>query len=58
VESEIENSGPLAVCFAPDEDFTVVGGGCEDVAVFGVGPGDRPDGSFVSVMKSAKATYI
>lgn len=28
---------PLAILFAPDEDFAVVAGGGEDVAVFGVG---------------------
>jgi hypothetical protein len=35
--------------FAPDENFAVVAGAGEDVAVFGVGPGDGPDGAFVSV---------
>lgn len=36
VEVEIGNFGPLGVLFAPDEYFAVVGGGGQDVAVFGV----------------------
>lgn len=35
-------------CFAPNEDAAVVGGGSEDITVFRVGPGDRPDCSFVA----------
>ena len=31
-------------------DLAVVGGGCEEDAVFGVGPGDTPDGAFVAVV--------
>ena len=34
---EIGDFGPDAGLLAPDEDFAVVGGGGEDVAVFGVG---------------------
>jgi len=48
VQGEIEDFAPGCAGFAPDEDFTVVAGGGEDVAVFGVGPGDGPDGAFVS----------
>ncbi len=33
---EIGDFGPDAGLFAPDEDFAVVGGGGEYVAVFGV----------------------
>lgn len=36
VVGEIGDFGPEAGLFAPDEDFAVVGGGGEDVAVFGV----------------------
>jgi hypothetical protein len=36
--------------FAPYVDLAVVGGGCEEDAVFGVGPGDTPDGAFVAVV--------
>lgn len=38
----------MRVGLAPDEDFAVVGGGGQDVAVFGVGPGYGPDGTFVA----------
>jgi hypothetical protein len=48
VQGEIEDFGPGGAGFPPDEDFPVVAGGGEDVAVFGVGPGDRPYCSFVS----------
>jgi hypothetical protein len=34
--------------FAPNVDLTVVGGGGEEDAVFGVGPGDAPDSAFVA----------
>ena len=36
---------------APDENFAIVGGGCEDIAVFGVGPRDGPDCTFVSAVE-------
>ena len=49
MKGEIENSRPGVALLAPDEDFTVVRGGGEDVAVFGVRPGDGPNCSFVSV---------
>jgi hypothetical protein len=49
VQREVEDSLPLGALLAPDEDFAVVAGGGEDVAVFGVGPGDAPDCSFVAV---------
>lgn len=48
VEGEFVDALPGAVLFAPDEDATVVGGGGEDGAVFGVCPGDTPDGAFMS----------
>lgn len=48
VQREIEDFGPGVALLAPDEDFAVVRGGGEDVAVFGVCPGDGPDCSFVS----------
>jgi hypothetical protein len=47
VQREVEDFRPGAAGFAPDEDFAVVAGGGEDVAVFGVRPGDTPDGAFV-----------
>ena len=49
VQGDVVDFLPCAVLLAPDEDLAVVGGGCEDVAVLGVGPGDAPDGAFVSV---------
>lgn len=48
MEGEVEDARPGGVRFAPDEDFAVVAGGGEDVAVFGVCPGDAPDGAFVA----------
>jgi len=48
VQCEVEDFCPLIVGLAPDEDFAVVGGGCEDVAVFGMSPGNGPYGAFVS----------
>ena len=37
MESEIGNDSPLRVGrFTPDENFAIVGGGCEDGAVFGM----------------------
>ena len=39
--------GELPLSFLPDKDFAVVGGGGEDVAEFGVRPGDLPDGAVV-----------
>jgi len=38
----------LIAGFAPDEDFAVVGGGGENVAVLGVCPGNGPYCSFVA----------
>jgi hypothetical protein len=49
VVREVEDLGPGVVGFAPDDYFAVVARRGEDVAVFGVGPGDGPDGAFVSV---------
>ena len=37
VESKVGDDCPLRIRrFAPDEDFTIVGRGCEDGAVFGM----------------------
>lgn len=37
MEGEVGDDGPLRIGrFAPDEDFAVVGGGCEDGAVLGM----------------------
>jgi hypothetical protein len=41
--------------FAPDDDFAVVRGGCEDIAVLGMRPRDTPYRAFVSVMLSTHA---
>lgn len=50
VQGEFVDALPLALrLLAPDEDAAVVGGGCEDGAVFGVGPGDAPDGALMAV---------
>jgi hypothetical protein len=49
VVREVEDLGPGVVRFAPDDYFAVVARRGEDVAVFGVGPGDGPDGAFVSI---------
>lgn len=49
VQGEIEYFCPGGAGFAPDEDFSVVGGGGEDVAIFWVRPRYGPDCSFVSV---------
>lgn len=48
VQGKLVDALPLGVLLAPDQDAAVVGGGCEDGAVFGVRPGDAPDGSFVA----------
>lgn len=45
----LEDAGEALGCgFAPDVDFAVVGGGCENAAVFWVRPGDGPDCSFMA----------
>ena len=36
MKGKVGDFGPLGGSFAPDEDFAIVGGGGEDVAVFGV----------------------
>lgn len=48
VEGEFVDALPLCILLAPDQDAAVVGGGCEDGAVFGVCPRDAPDCSFVT----------
>jgi hypothetical protein len=52
VERNIVDLLPGAALFAPDEDFAVVGGRCENVAVFGMRPGYTPYSAFVSVKLS------
>jgi hypothetical protein len=50
VQGELVDALPLVLrLLAPDQDAAVVGGRGEDGAVFGVGPGDAPDGAFVAV---------
>lgn len=44
----LEELAPGALALLPDYDFTVVGGGGEDVSEFGVRPGDLPDRAFVA----------
>jgi hypothetical protein len=51
VQCEVEDSGPGCASLFPDEDFAIVGGGCEDVTVLRVSPGDRPYCSFVSAIR-------
>ncbi len=48
MEGEFVDALPLGVLLAEDEDAAVVGGGGEDGAVFGVGPGAAPDGRVVA----------
>ena len=48
MQSKFEYTGPLIIVLAPDEDFTIVGGRCENVAIFGMCPGDRPNCAFMS----------
>jgi len=51
VQGELVDALPLVLrLLAPDEDAAVVGGGCEDGAVFGVGPRNAPDGAFMAVV--------
>jgi hypothetical protein len=45
---ELVDALPLPVLLAEDEDAAVVGGAREDGAVFGVCPGDAPDGAVVA----------
>lgn len=50
VQGEFVDALPLVLrLLAPDEDAAVVGGGGEDGAVLGVGPGDAPHGAFMAV---------
>ena len=49
MQGELVDALPGGVLLAVDEDAAVVGGGGEDGAVFGVGPGDAPDSAFVAV---------
>lgn len=56
VECYIVDLLPGTILFAPYEDFAVVRGGCEDVAVLGVGPCHAPDSAFVSVALLARAS--
>jgi hypothetical protein len=50
VDCEFVDALPGGVLFAVDEDAAVVGGRGEDGAVFGVCPGEGPDGAFVSAL--------
>jgi hypothetical protein len=45
---EFVDALPLRVLLAEDEDAAVVAAAGEDGAVFGVGPGDAPDGAVVA----------
>jgi hypothetical protein len=50
VQGKLVDALPLVLrLLAPDENTAVVGGGCEDGAVFGMGPGDAPYGAFMAV---------
>jgi hypothetical protein len=50
VQGELVDALPLVLrLLAPDEDAAVVGGRGEDGAVFGMSPGDAPDGAFMAV---------
>lgn len=60
VQGEVVDALPLVVLcalFLPDEDFAVVAGRGEDVAVLGVCPGDAPDGAFVAVARVVSMWY-
>lgn len=48
MQREVENARPCRVRFPPDEDFAIVAGRGEDVAVFGVGPRNAPNCAFVT----------
>lgn len=50
MDCEFVDALPGVVLLAVDEDAAVVGGGGEDGAVFGVRPGEGPDGAFVSIL--------
>lgn len=39
----------MGALLLPNEDLAIVAGGCEDVAVLGVGPRDAPDGALVAL---------
>lgn len=54
VEGDFVDLLPAAGLFAPDEDFAVIRGRGEDVAVFGVGPCYAPDGALVAVAVSGR----
>jgi hypothetical protein len=56
VESDFVDLLPGGRLLAPDDDFAVIGRGCEDVAVFRMRPGDAPYGAFVSVDLSTPRT--
>lgn len=38
MQSKVKDARPGIVVLAPDEDFAVVGGGCKNVAIFGMCP--------------------
>ena len=45
---ELVDALPLSILLAEDEDAAVVAAAREDGAVFGVSPGDAPDGAVVT----------
>jgi hypothetical protein len=49
VVCELVDALPLPVLLAEDEDAAVIAAAGEDGAVFGVRPGDAPDGAVVAV---------
>lgn len=48
MQGEFVDALPSSILLAPDEDSAVVRGGSEYCAVFGVSPGNAPDGAFVT----------
>lgn len=58
MKGEFVDALPLAILFPPDEDAAVVGARCEDGAIFGVRPGDRPDCSLVAFEGLGQAVLL
>lgn len=52
VEGYVVDFLPGAGLFAPDDDFPVIRGGCQDVAVLGMCPCYAPDCAFMPVSQS------
>jgi hypothetical protein len=57
VERNIVDLLPGAALFAPNEDLAVVGGRCENVAIFGMRPGYTPYSTLMSV-KLSTTCYV